>query len=103
MKQISVLNLEPRPRPRNNLNLEITWISQENNKDADFISKLLDYNGWTVKNSTFKLLTKKWGTMTVNCFASYKNSKYSRFNSKYLCPSKEVVNAFSQDWSKETI
>ena len=29
-----------------NLNLEITWISRENNKDADFISKLIDYDDW---------------------------------------------------------
>ena len=39
--------------------------------------------------------------MTVDRFASYKNSKCSRFNSKYLCPSTEAVNAFSQDWSNE--
>ena len=31
-----------------NLNLEITWISRENNKDADFISKLIDYDDWIV-------------------------------------------------------
>ena len=61
-----------------NLNLEITWISRENNEDADFISKLIDYDNWRVKNSTFKFLIKKWGTMTVDRFASYKNSKYSR-------------------------
>ena len=84
-----------------NLNVEITWISRENNKDAGFISKLLDYDDWIVKNSTFKFLTKKWATMNVNRFASYKNSKSSRFNSKYLCPSTEALNAFSQDWSND--
>ena len=84
-----------------NINLEITWISRENNVDADFISKLRDYDDWIVKNSTFKFLTKKWGTMNVDRFASYKNSKCSRFNSKYLFPSTEAINAFSQDWSNE--
>ena len=80
-----------------NLNLEITQISQVNNKDADFISKLIDYEDWIVKNSTFKFLTKKWGSMTIDRFASYKSSKCSRFNSKYLCPSTDAVN----DWSNE--
>ena len=84
-----------------NLHLEITWINRENNKGADFISKLIGHDDWIVKNSTFKFLTKMWRTMTVDRFASYKNSKCSRFNSKYLCPSTEAVNAFSQDWSKE--
>ena len=84
-----------------NLNVEITSISRENNKDAGFISRLVDYDDWIVKNSTFKFLTKKWATMNVDHFASYKNSKSSRFNSKYLCPSTEAVNAFSQDWSND--
>ena len=84
-----------------NPNLEITWISWENNKDADFISKLIDYNDWIVKKSTFKFLSKEWSTMTVDRFASYKNSKCSVFNSKYLCPSTEAVNDFSQDLSNE--
>ena len=84
-----------------NLNLGITWISGENNKDADFISKLIDYDDWIVKNSTFKFLTKKWGTMTVDRFASYKNSKCPRFNSKYMCPTTEAATVFSQDWSNE--
>ena len=34
-------------------------------------------------------------------FRIIKNSKCSSFNSKYLRPSTEVVNAFSQDWSNE--
>ena len=38
--------------------------------------------------------------MTVDRFASYKNSKCSRFNSKYLCPSTEAVNAFEKKQSK---
>ena len=41
-----------------NINLEITWISRENNKDADFISKSIDHDDCIVKNSTFNFLTK---------------------------------------------
>ena len=44
-----------------NINLEITWIIREINMDADLISKLIDYDDWIVKNSTFKFLTKKVG------------------------------------------
>ena len=39
--------------------------------------------------------------MTVDHFASYKNSKCSRFNSKYLCVSTDIVNNFCQDCSNE--
>ena len=34
-------------------------------------------------------------------FRIIQNSKCSRFNSKYLCPSAEAVKAFSLDWSNE--
>ena len=51
--------------------------------------------------STFKSLTKKSGIMIVDHLASYKNSKFFRFNSKYLCPSTEAVNAFSKNWANE--
>ena len=39
--------------------------------------------------------------MIADRSASRKNSKCSRFNSKYLCPSTKALNVFSQDWSKE--
>ena len=73
----------------------------ENNKDADFISELIDYDDWIVKYSTFTFLTEKWGSMTVDHFTFYKNSKYSRFNSNHKGPSTEPVNVFSQDRSNE--
>ena len=54
-----------------NLNLELTRISWENNKEANSISKLIDYEDWIVKNFTFEFFTKKWGTLNFDCFASY--------------------------------
>ena len=53
-----------------NLNLEITWISGENNNDANFISKLIDHDDWRVKNSPFKSMTKKCGIMIQNVLDS---------------------------------
>ena len=44
-----------------NLNLELTRISWKNNKEANSISKLIDYEDWIVKNFTFEFFTKKVG------------------------------------------
>ena len=44
----------------------------------------------TFENSNFK----KWTTMTVDCFAHYKSSKCSRFNSKYLHLPLKVEDVF---------
>lgn len=84
-----------------NIDLKINWISRENNKEADCISKIIDHDDWVVNTFFFKFITNKWGKITIDRFASSKNTKSPRFNSKYLCPSTEAVNAFSQDWSEE--
>ena len=48
------------------------------------------------------MLSQKWGKISVDEFVSDKNNKYSRFNSKFLCPNTETVNVFSSDWSNES-
>ena len=42
------------------INLEITWISPENNGDNDFINKLIDCNDNLFKSFTFNSITAKW-------------------------------------------
>ena len=65
---------------------------------------MINLTGWVLtkySKKTIIFFTKKWVTMTAFRFASYQNSKCSKFTSKYLCPSTQAVNAFSQDWSNE--
>ena len=40
-----------------------------------------------------------WGPFTIDRFANYDNTKVERFNSKFLVPGTEAVDAFTQDWS----
>ena len=40
------------------------------------MGKLIHYDGNIIKNCTFKPITEKWKTMTVDCFAYYKSQKY---------------------------
>ena len=46
------------------------------------------------------MLTNKWGKVTIDRFASHTNNKTQRFNSKYIYPGSEGVNAFSVDCSQ---
>ena len=81
------------------LNLEITWISRENNKDADLNSKLIDYDDWILKKSTSKFLKKKWGTMTIDILRNTKiQNALDVIQNIHLI---RKINAFSQDWSNE--
>ena len=61
-----------------NINLKTTWISREYNKEADLISKSIDHDDWTVTHSVFEFITKKWGNVTIDRFASHRNNKKMR-------------------------
>ena len=61
----------------NNITLKISRISPESNGEIDSVMA-------TFENSTFKHIIEEWNTMSVDCFACYKSSKYSRIHSKYL-------------------
>ena len=84
-----------------NIKLAVGWIPRESNQYADYISKVVDHDDWRVSPSLFRYIERKWGPHTVDRFASSSNSKLRRFNSKYLCPNTECVNAFSVSWARE--
>ena len=47
------------------------------------------------------LSNQLWGPFTIDRFADSKNTKLKRFNSKFLCPSTEGVDAFTVSWKSE--
>ena len=75
---------------------------RDSNKEADKLSKKIDYADWYITFKLVNMLSQKWGKISVDRFVSDKNNKCSRFNSKFLCPNTETVKAFSSDWSNET-
>ena len=52
-------------------------------------------------DDVFKQLDQLWGPHSIDRFASSYNAKLSRFNSRFLHPGTEAVDAFTQDWSSE--
>ena len=48
------------------INLEITFISTENNGYNGFINKLIDCHDNIFKNSTVKSVTEEWRTVTAD-------------------------------------
>ena len=77
------------------------WIRRDENQIADHLSKFVDFDDWQINLSTFLLLNAKWGPFTVDRFASYYNNQLNRFNTRYVSPGSEAVDALAQDWSHE--
>ena len=68
---------------------------------ADFLSRLVDCDDWSVTDTVFRNLDEKWGPHTVDRFSSHYNSKCERFNSRWWVPGTEGINCLNQVWSGE--
>ena len=86
----------------NKIDIEVEWIPRTQNERADYLSKIVDYDDWTVKDCYFYAVTSVWGPCSVDCFASYKNCKVLRFYSKYFNPDSLGVYSLPYSWVGET-
>ena len=59
--------------------IDIEWIPRSENEVADYLSKIVDFEDWSVKDSYFQAVDSTWGPFTVDCFANSVNTKVSRF------------------------
>ena len=50
----------------------------------------------------FADLDKRWGPHTIDRFADTYNRQVPRFNSRFLSPGSEAVDAFTCNWGNET-
>ena len=86
---------------QNQITLKPVWVPRIQNKEADRISRIIDIDDWEITSTSFNYLNSLWGPFTVDRFANSQNKKLQRFNSKYLCPGTEAVDALSQKWEGE--
>ena len=84
----------------NCISLSVGWIPRSLNERADHLSRCKDCDDWEVSKWVFDSLEQKWGTFTVDRFASNYNNKCKRINSKWWVPDTEGVNALHQNWAK---
>ena len=86
---------------KQNVFLRPLWISRDFNTAADYFSKFKDFDDWSITGGLFRFLSARWGTPTVDLFASHKNCKVQRFYSRFWCPGTKGVDAFNFSWEGE--
>ena len=84
-----------------NIHLKVFWVGREYNKEADKISKTIDFDHWYTTLRLTNILEQRWGKISIHRFSSDINRKSERFSPTYLCPETEGINAFLFDWSNE--
>jgi hypothetical protein len=82
-----------------NCNLNAVWIPRDLNNVADMISKMVDYDDYSVKKEFFLHVQKECEKKFVtDCFANNVNAKTNVFFSVSYCPKTAGVDAFAYNW-----
>lgn len=85
----------------NGITIEVEWIPRRENEQADLLSRIFDFDDWSVTDNIFQMFEKRWGKITFDRFADDKNHKVEKFNSRIWVPGTAGVDAFAFDWSGE--
>ena len=80
------------------IRLEPVFLPREENELADYVSRIVESDDWTVHWSVYRLLGCLWGPHECDGFADETNTHCSTFNSRLLCPGTEAVDTFTMCW-----
>ena len=85
----------------NNVQLHPEWIPREQNVVDDAISKQFDPDDYMLDPTIFAALNIMYGPHTVDCFSSFRTRQIPWFNSKWLNPLTEGIDALTLSWEGE--
>ena len=54
---------------RRQIQLNVSWVPRDFNSNADFVSKIFDFDEYSVHNDIFLLLEDRWGSHSIDRFA----------------------------------
>ena len=87
----------------NSIRLNVQWIPRTINDQADFVSRIIDTDDWSLRDDFFTLINSSWGPLKIDCFATFCNSKLPRFYSRFWNPHSSGVDAFAHNWKGENV
>ena len=85
----------------NKIRIEPEWIPRDENQQADYLSRIVDYDDWQIHPEIFAQLDSDWGPHSIDRFASFHNTQLPRFNSRFWNPGTKAVDAFTCNWQDE--
>ena len=86
---------------KHNIVLLPEWIPRDINTIADSISRVSDFDDWSIDQDSFALIDHLWGPHSYDRFASPTTFKVHQFNSRFWCRDTAGVDAFCHSWSDE--
>ncbi len=85
----------------NNIDLELKWIRRTKNTVADHLSRFVDLDDWGIAPELLLTLYNRWKKCEIDRFATNRNAKLPRFDSRFACEGAEGIDTFGRDWSAD--
>ena len=85
----------------NQIVISIDWIPRQENTRADRLSKMQDFDDWSINNDIFAYFDNIYGPFTLDVFANDMNTKCSKFYAKWWCQGCAGVDAFAYNWGTD--
>jgi hypothetical protein len=70
------------------------------NDQADYLSRIVDYDDWCIVQSLFDEISNEWGPYHIDFFACDYNAKFEKNYSRFWNPLSFAVNAFTLNWKE---
>ena len=80
------------------ITLDLEWVPRYDNERADYLSRIVDYDDWGISFETMGMITKWFGSLQVDGYASEHNAKLPVFYSRFRNPSSIGIDAFPESW-----
>ena len=80
------------------ISIELEWAPRFSNEQADYLSRLVDFDDRSVSPHIFRFLGLKWGPHSIDRFANEHNHLLPRFDSRFCSPYCEAMDTFTRSW-----
>ena len=80
------------------ISIEPEWVPRSSNASADYLSRIVDFDDWSVSPHIFRFLDLKWGPHSIDRFADEHNDLLPRFDSRFWNPYCEAMDTFRRSW-----
>ena len=83
------------------IRLDMEWIPRSLNDKTDYISRIQDFDDWSISPQLFSWVDSLWGPHSVDYFAHIDNAKLPKFYSRFWCPGSSAIDAFTVNWADD--
>ena len=81
-----------------NIRLFVVWVPRLSNIMADHFSRLVDIGDQMLTMSTFQEISRRWGHVAVDLFATERTARCSKFISRFRTPGCMDTEAMTGTW-----